>query len=430
MLRVHIVWSGDRAMRLRGACIDITERRAVDDLLGRTQAELGQQVADLHRLHELSSRLLDTRTLHRAAADDPGGAGRLPRRAPRPGDAVRHRLGHAGHRHQHRLHARRRRAADADQRHRRRLRDQLRAAASAPSSTTPRPTTSTPACARWRARKASAPCTHAADRPGRRGDRRDLDPPRRAARAHRARAHAGRHLRAQGRDLHRARPRAGRLPGVAGPLPGGARRVGGAVRRAVAGARGHAAARSSTSSGATSTPPPRRRCAGRPTRSRASACRTCCPRAGPPATSFMQYVAVVETGRDARVRDAACTTRASSSGSAASPRRCAAASRCGSPTSPRARDDRAAIAAGRRPPQGRVPRDAGARAAQPARADPPGQRGVAPAAGHRGAEALEPRGHRAPGAPHGAAARRPAGRLAHHARPARAAPRHQHAATR
>jgi signal transduction histidine kinase/ActR/RegA family two-component response regulator len=63
MLRVHIVWSGDRAVRMRGACIDITERRAVDDLLVRTQAELGQQVADLHRLHELSSRLLDTRTL-------------------------------------------------------------------------------------------------------------------------------------------------------------------------------------------------------------------------------------------------------------------------------------------------------------------------------------------------------------------------------
>ena len=63
MLRVHIVWSGDRAVRMRGACIDVTERRAVDDLLGRTQAELGQQVADLHRLHELSSRLLDSRTL-------------------------------------------------------------------------------------------------------------------------------------------------------------------------------------------------------------------------------------------------------------------------------------------------------------------------------------------------------------------------------
>ena len=43
MLRVHIVWSGDRAVRLRGACIDITERRAVDDLLGRTQAELASR---------------------------------------------------------------------------------------------------------------------------------------------------------------------------------------------------------------------------------------------------------------------------------------------------------------------------------------------------------------------------------------------------
>jgi len=63
MLRVHIVWAGERAIRLRGACIDITERRAVDQLLGRTQAELSQQVADLHRLHELSSRLLDARGL-------------------------------------------------------------------------------------------------------------------------------------------------------------------------------------------------------------------------------------------------------------------------------------------------------------------------------------------------------------------------------
>jgi signal transduction histidine kinase len=63
MLRVQIVWAGERAVRLRGACIDITERRAVDDLLGRTQAELSQQVADLHRLHELSSQLLDARGL-------------------------------------------------------------------------------------------------------------------------------------------------------------------------------------------------------------------------------------------------------------------------------------------------------------------------------------------------------------------------------
>jgi PAS domain-containing protein len=36
MLRVHIVWKGERATRMRGACIDITERRAVDDLLWTT----------------------------------------------------------------------------------------------------------------------------------------------------------------------------------------------------------------------------------------------------------------------------------------------------------------------------------------------------------------------------------------------------------
>jgi signal transduction histidine kinase/CheY-like chemotaxis protein len=63
MLRVHIVWAGERATRMRGACIDITERRAVDALLARTEVELSQQVADLHRLHDLSSRLPETTTL-------------------------------------------------------------------------------------------------------------------------------------------------------------------------------------------------------------------------------------------------------------------------------------------------------------------------------------------------------------------------------
>ena len=63
MLRVHIVWAGERATHMRGACIDITERRAVDELLERTKAELSQQVADLHRLHDLSSRLLETSAL-------------------------------------------------------------------------------------------------------------------------------------------------------------------------------------------------------------------------------------------------------------------------------------------------------------------------------------------------------------------------------
>ncbi|MET0382583.1 MAG: ATP-binding protein [Burkholderiaceae bacterium] len=63
MLRVHVAWVGERAVRLRGACIDITERKTVDELLDRTKAELSQQVTDLHRLHELSSRLLEPAAL-------------------------------------------------------------------------------------------------------------------------------------------------------------------------------------------------------------------------------------------------------------------------------------------------------------------------------------------------------------------------------
>jgi PAS domain S-box-containing protein len=63
LLRVHIVWSGERAVRLRGACVDITERKTVDALLDQTKAELSQQVADLRRLHEMSTRLLETASL-------------------------------------------------------------------------------------------------------------------------------------------------------------------------------------------------------------------------------------------------------------------------------------------------------------------------------------------------------------------------------
>ena len=266
---------------------------------------------------------------------------------------------------------------------------------------------------------------HAADRPGRRGDRRAVHPPRRAARAHRARTHAGRHLRPQGRHVHRARPRPGRLPGVAGPLPGGARRVGGAVRGAVAGARGHQRRRSSTSSGRYVNA-----AAAKALRRPADAfdgrrVQDVLPARWATSDSFRQYVAVVENERDARVRDARALRRRR----AVVPLRRLADARQRRAVVQRHHhaQERRAPAAGGRPPQGRVPRDAGARAAQPARADPPGQRGVAPAAGHRGAEALEPRGDRAPGAPHGAAAGRPAGRLAHHARPPRAAPRHQHA---
>src|SRR5205085_10831130 len=48
---------------IRGASVDITQRKATDLLLGRTRDELRQQVADLQRLHEVSSRLLELRSL-------------------------------------------------------------------------------------------------------------------------------------------------------------------------------------------------------------------------------------------------------------------------------------------------------------------------------------------------------------------------------
>ncbi|HEX5686424.1 MAG TPA: ATP-binding protein [Ideonella sp.] len=63
LLRVHLTWVEDRAVRLRGACVDITERKAVDSQLSRAKAELSQQVDDLDQLHELSSNLPDAGTL-------------------------------------------------------------------------------------------------------------------------------------------------------------------------------------------------------------------------------------------------------------------------------------------------------------------------------------------------------------------------------
>ncbi len=60
MSKVHIERNAEgRAIRLLGASVDVTERKRVDDLLARTRAELQQQVADLQRLHALSSRLLE-----------------------------------------------------------------------------------------------------------------------------------------------------------------------------------------------------------------------------------------------------------------------------------------------------------------------------------------------------------------------------------
>jgi PAS domain S-box-containing protein len=63
LLRVHLTWAGGRAVRLRGACVDITERKAIHFELAQAQAELSQQVDDLDRLHELTTRLLDAGSL-------------------------------------------------------------------------------------------------------------------------------------------------------------------------------------------------------------------------------------------------------------------------------------------------------------------------------------------------------------------------------
>jgi PAS domain S-box-containing protein len=63
LLRVHLSWSHDRAVRLRGACIDITDRKAIESRLARAQADLSQKVDDLDQLHELTTRLFDAATL-------------------------------------------------------------------------------------------------------------------------------------------------------------------------------------------------------------------------------------------------------------------------------------------------------------------------------------------------------------------------------
>jgi PAS domain S-box-containing protein len=63
LLRVHVTWSNDRAVRLRGACVDITERKAIESRLAQAQAELRQKVDDLDQLHELTTRLFDAGSL-------------------------------------------------------------------------------------------------------------------------------------------------------------------------------------------------------------------------------------------------------------------------------------------------------------------------------------------------------------------------------
>src|SRR5690606_18507784 len=63
LLRVHVVWRGNRAVRLRGACVDLTERHQVNAQLQATRGQLSQQLDDLNQLHELSTQLLETTEL-------------------------------------------------------------------------------------------------------------------------------------------------------------------------------------------------------------------------------------------------------------------------------------------------------------------------------------------------------------------------------
>ena len=63
LMRVHLSWSQDRAVRLRGACVDITDRKAIESRLAQAQAELRHKVEDLDQLHELTTRLFDAASL-------------------------------------------------------------------------------------------------------------------------------------------------------------------------------------------------------------------------------------------------------------------------------------------------------------------------------------------------------------------------------
>ena len=113
-----------------------------------------------------------------------------------------------------------------------------------------------------------------------------------------------------------------------------------------------------------------------------------------------------DRGDGRRARTCACPTRRASTRSPGCTMRCAARPpRCASAASCRAREGGAA---GDRPREGRVPRHAQPRAAQPARrADRGGARRQAGAAGQRGGD-QGARGDRAPDQAHGAAGGRPA----------------------
>ena len=65
MSRVHIERGpNDRMRRVRGASVDITHRKELEAMLHQARDDLTLQVADLQRLHELSSELLELSVLH------------------------------------------------------------------------------------------------------------------------------------------------------------------------------------------------------------------------------------------------------------------------------------------------------------------------------------------------------------------------------
>lgn len=63
LLRVRLIRDDAQVTHVRGAVIDITERKRMENQLQDTQEKLSVRVNDLHRLQELSTRLLEPRPL-------------------------------------------------------------------------------------------------------------------------------------------------------------------------------------------------------------------------------------------------------------------------------------------------------------------------------------------------------------------------------
>ncbi|SEL19339.1 PAS domain S-box-containing protein [Roseateles sp. YR242] len=64
LLRVRLIRDDQQVTHVRGAVVDITERKRMETQLQETQAKLSLRVNDLHRLQELSTRLLEPRPLN------------------------------------------------------------------------------------------------------------------------------------------------------------------------------------------------------------------------------------------------------------------------------------------------------------------------------------------------------------------------------